>query len=272
MGQAFGAPAPQVASVRHSEEHEQYIPSMHQKVFHRDEGDREALNARETSLVDVRPSEHLARPRAYVNQKGQLEARDIIHAEGLYARVDLPRFTVVGEYRGEILTSLGDIKGRSDYRFAVRDLLADRDAPPLYTIDGKRKRVSSIVRYANAADDVSQVNAEFVQYPPPETRCPKMSRRVFLMTTKKIKKGTELISWYGEDTDIITAPSKKRRAASSVHTIERILERRRGKGKDEFLVRWEGYDADEDSWVPEDDILDAHELAKGRGMKLGRPA
>ena len=49
--------------------------------------------------------------------------------------------------------------------------------------------------------------------------------------------------------------------AEPVYTVERLLDRRprRGRGKPsyEFLVRWKGYDSSEDTWEPQEHILDA---------------
>jgi len=41
---------------------------------------------------------------------------------------------------------------------------------------------------------------------------------------------------------------------TEVYKIEKILRHRRRNGKLEYLVRWEGFDAQHDSWVSEDDV------------------
>ena len=259
MGQAFGAARPQVAELQYSDEHDQYIPArtaQNEMVFKRDKADRDKLNVRVTSLVYVKKSEHLKRPKAFRNKSGKLEMRKSINGDGLYAAQELPRFTVVGEYLGEIIRDAAKARGESDYRFAVVDL---RNKKTLYTIDGKEKEVSSIVRYANAADELGQVNAEFVQF----------RARVFLVTNREIKADEELITWYGEDTDVINSSPKRKRATKpeeDVFLLERILQRRRRAGKDEFLVKWQGYADKHNSWEPEGNIYDEKELERARNL------
>lgn len=262
MGQAFGTARPQ-AELAYSKEHEQYIPAQtkqNAQIFKRDSADRDKLGVRETSLVYVKVSEHLKRPKVLRNKHGQLERRSSFKGDGLYAAQDLPKFTVVGEYIGEIIRDTAKARGKSDYRFAVVDL---RNGQTLHTIDGKDKEISSIVRYANAADTLQQVNAEFVQF----------GKRAFLVTIKRIKADEELITWYGEDTEVInSAPKLKRKRSAKpkedVFLLERILQRRRRAGKDEFLVKWQGYTDEHSTWEPEENIFDEEELERARKLRL----
>jgi hypothetical protein len=38
------------------------------------------------------------------------------------------------------------------------------------------------------------------------------------------------------------------------YEVEKILDHRGAKSNKEFLVRWKGYDSDEDSWIKEKDV------------------
>jgi hypothetical protein len=264
MGQTFGVAVarPQLAELVYSERHEQYVPTRtthNAEVFRRDGEDRDALDVRSTSLAYVKKSEHLKRPRVLLNERGEPERRRSVDGDGLYAAQTLPPFSVVGEYRGAIIADAADAKGASNYRFAVRDL---RNGRTLHTIDGENKEVSSIARYANAADTLEQVNAEFVQF----------RRRVFLVATRKIRAHEEIITWYGEDTEVINASPKDKRAPRApkrdVFLLDRIVGRRKRAGKDEFLVKWQGYTDKHDSWEPEENIFDEAELRRARKLPV----
>jgi hypothetical protein len=132
-----------------------------------------------------------------------------------------------------------------------------RDGRTLFTIDGKDKSVSSIARYANAADTLEQVNAEFVQF----------GERVFLVATRKIEANEEIITWYGEDTEVInSSPKRARKPKRDVFLLDRIVERRRRAGRNEFLVKWQGYTDEHNSWEPEENIFDDDELQRARAL------
>ena len=266
LGGFAGAARPHVAELAYSERHEQYVPAQtrrNERAFQRD-GDgngRDALGVRETPLAYAAPSAHLKRPPVLVNKRGELERRRSVDGDGLYARQDLPRFTVVGEYRGEIIEDAARARGKSSYRFAVVDLESGRT---VRTIDGKDEAASSIARYANAADTLEQVNAEFVQF----------RGRVFLVATRPIAAREEIITWYGEDTDVINSAPKRKRASirpkrqRDLFLLERIVARRRRAGNDEFLVKWQGYTDEHNSWVPEADIFDDEELERARKLRV----
>jgi hypothetical protein len=50
--------------------------------------------------------------------------------------------------------------------------------------------------------------------------------------------------------------------------LDRIVERRRRAGKDEFLVKWKGYTDEHDSWEPEENIFDEEELERARALPV----
>ena len=40
----------------------------------------------------------------------------------------------------------------------------------------------------------------------------------------------------------------------SVHTVERIVNKRRQNGRNEYLIKWEGYLATDNTWEPENNM------------------
>ncbi|KAL1499613.1 hypothetical protein AB1Y20_011812 [Prymnesium parvum] len=81
-------------------------------------------------------------------------------------------------------------------------------------------------------------------------------------------------------------PSEGRKAAKgakdglasgeeAIYIVERLLERRFVHGAWEYLVRWEGFSSDKDSWEKEENILDdrlIHCFLKGREWTFERPS
>ena len=49
---------------------------------------------------------------------------------------------------------------------------------------------------------------------------------------------------------------KRKRPGKKVFTVERIVKKRKVRGRFEYLLKWEGYSEDENTWEREEDILD----------------
>ena len=45
---------------------------------------------------------------------------------------------------------------------------------------------------------------------------------------------------------------------NDIHTVEKLLEKRKRKGKIEYLVQWEGWSKDYNQWEPKSHILDGN--------------
>ena len=276
MGQTFGTTA-KLAALSHSKKYGQYVPKrgedaarQNKDAFRRDRDDRDRLGVRKTSLAMVKQSKHLATTKTVLNEAGEFETRKGFTGDGLYARVDIPRFAVIGEYIGEVIHDERDARGESAYRLAAMDLPKGKRSAPLYTIDGEEPGVSSIVRYANALDAEEEMNAEFVQFPGPNAPIKKNTdMRVFLVAARDIKRGEEILTWYGEDTQLINtgvAPSQratkaKKRTGPGLYELDRIVGQKRVSGRDVFNIRWKGYGKADDTWEPEGN-LPSGEVAK----------
>ncbi|UJR21181.1 hypothetical protein I4U23_024279 [Adineta vaga] len=55
---------------------------------------------------------------------------------------------------------------------------------------------------------------------------------------------------------MILANKKREESLNKTYTVERLLKRRRRKGRTEYLVKWKHYDRSHNSWEPEGNILD----------------
>lgn len=109
---------------------------------------------------------------------------------GLYSQKHLKKGYILGEFVGKILSDAeAEAKqGDRSYLFDVR-----RRGRVLYVIDGSDPRTSSIPRYPNAADTEAQQNAAWKQY----------DGKIYMVLTKNVPKGREILTWYGPATSNI---------------------------------------------------------------------
>lgn len=103
---------------------------------------------------------------------------------GTFANVDIPKETTIGEYLGKVYTGKDMVNTSGDYLFSVR--VKGKD---IKIIDGKNKNESSWVRFVNSPLKFEDGNAHFYQY----------AKRIFIKTQKEIKKGEEILAYYGDD-------------------------------------------------------------------------
>ena len=121
-----------------------------------------------------------------VAKSGFLAAKGI-RSYGLYSQRRLLKGYVLGEFLGRILSDQ-EAKtrvGGESYLFDVKN-----GRKVAYVIDGADARESSVVRYANSADMLGQQNAAWRQY----------DGRIYLELIKRVSKGREILTWYGENT------------------------------------------------------------------------
>ena len=103
------------------------------------------------------------------------------HGKGLFATTDIKKNTKIGEYTGIKLKC--NTKKQSHFLFEVK-----RNKKCLFIIDGYKN--NNLLKNINHADLYSEQNTKFYQY----------KERIFLKSIKNIQKGTELLTWYGNNT------------------------------------------------------------------------
>ena len=107
---------------------------------------------------------------------------------GLFTDHKIKNGDFIGEFLGKVLTLDEANNTKSKYMFDVKE-----GRKTVFVLDGKNKRFSSFIRYVNAANIFSQQNTEFKQF----------DKRIFLRAIKNIKPKSELLAWYGVDTNEI---------------------------------------------------------------------
>jgi hypothetical protein len=130
------------------------------------------------------PTEFEVKTSGFLRSKG-------ITSTGLYTARSWNKGDILGEYRGKRLNLADALKKKRNrnYMFDVK-----RGKKVLFVIDAANKHLSSFVRFANAADHVSQQNTEFVQ----------RGEKIYLKALSRIPKGKEILAWYGNQTaDVI---------------------------------------------------------------------
>jgi hypothetical protein len=103
---------------------------------------------------------------------------------GAFAKYNIHKGKVIGEYIGKIYLEKDFDKAKGDYLFTVR--IKGRDVK---MIDGQNPKKSSWVRYVNTPQTQNEGNAYFFQY----------DQRIFIKTFKNIPKGQEIFAYYGDE-------------------------------------------------------------------------
>jgi hypothetical protein len=107
--------------------------------------------------------------------------------KGLFATVDIPKRTKLGEYKGKRLSEQ-QFQRTADTSYVWKVSARGKNV----YVDARRKVVNNPLRYVNGAISKRQkkkVNVEMYQY----------GQKVFYRTTKKVPAGTELIIDYGDE-------------------------------------------------------------------------
>ena len=105
---------------------------------------------------------------------------------GLHTQHALPSGYVIGEYKGVRRS----VRAADEKRSAREYMMDVRGPNGVYVIDAGNQKNSSFIRYSNAANNDSKQNARFVQ----------RQYRIYLVTTRPIPAGREILTWYGKDT------------------------------------------------------------------------
>lgn len=104
--------------------------------------------------------------------------------KGAFAKIDIPKNKTIGRYLGEEFTgeNLNDATG--DYLFSV-----NHKGKEVKIIDGKDEKKSSWVRFVNTPLKFKDGNCYFFQ----------RSQGIYIRTSKNIKKGEEILAYYGDE-------------------------------------------------------------------------
>lgn len=111
---------------------------------------------------------------------------------GLFAKVDIPRGAKLGWYRGTLMTSKEWERMDNDaYAWLLFDEF-DRE----YYVDGRKKKRNNKLRYMNGAFTPGQfIKRNVIAY-----QC---DDKIWYKTCRRVRKGEELIIYYGKDYDLI---------------------------------------------------------------------
>ena len=113
--------------------------------------------------------------------------------KGLFATVDIPKRTKLGEYKGKRLSEQQFQRtADTSYVWKVSSRRGNNTRGNNTYVDARRKVANNPLRYVNGAISKRQkkkVNVEMYQY----------GQKVFYRTTKKVPAGTELIIDYGDE-------------------------------------------------------------------------
>lgn len=130
---------------------------------------------------------------------------------GLYASMKFSKGDVIIPYKGVLRTD-EEIESNSDHfsddHYLFDILAVSDDSTDVGMVeDAEDPSKSNAGRYVNSANSDDQQNSRFIQ----------IEDHVFLQAIKPIKKGEEILSYYGDDTDYIVGkkkfPKKKKAAA-----------------------------------------------------------
>jgi len=110
---------------------------------------------------------------------------------GLFTRRKIEQGTIIGEYIGRVISvKQSDTDPEIDARYLFHVNRRGRDD---IVIDAGDPCTSAFTRYVNATFSDEQQNTAFFQW----------SERIFLKATRDIPANTELLTWYGDDTEDI---------------------------------------------------------------------
>jgi predicted nucleic acid-binding Zn finger protein len=115
----------------------------------------------------------------------EIKDSDIIGAgKGAFAKINIPKGKTIGRYIGEEYIGEKINEANGDYLFSV-----NYKGKEVKIIDGKDEKKSSWVRFVNTPLKKGDGNCYFFQ----------RSQGIYIRTNKNIKKGEEILAYYGDD-------------------------------------------------------------------------
>ncbi|KAK3883391.1 hypothetical protein Pcinc_012292 [Petrolisthes cinctipes] len=102
---------------------------------------------------------------------------------GVWTDADLPKYLLFGPYQGNIISKVPSGK-ESGYAWKLRGV-----GSGVYSVDALNTAVSNWMRYVNCPRTHSETNLAAFQY----------KANIYYKTLTNIKRGTELMVWYGDD-------------------------------------------------------------------------
>ena len=106
---------------------------------------------------------------------------------GLFATRDIKKNEYIGEYKGKLLT-IEQFNRKPHHCDYIWEILDDEDNILMY-LDGGNKRYSNELRYSNCPCTAEQENLRPIQ----------KGFKMFYYAKRHIKKGEEMMIYYGDD-------------------------------------------------------------------------
>jgi hypothetical protein len=125
--------------------------------------------------------------------------------------------------------------------------------------NAQTKAVAAVSRRSAAAAKVeakAELRAAKVAAKASKAAAKAEAKAAAAMARERIKEMAAIAKARARDEAKKQPTGKRKRAAAEIFIVEKLLDRRQQGSKVQYLVRWEGYSASDDTWEDERNILD----------------